>query len=439
MGKWEDKITRAAHIKKHTRGTSNEISFSVLDAAKNALDGDANDKQKHAPFSGRISLFTLPGRRKKPAGTPTKERGLPLSTGDFVSVEDSGPVPKLNTMSPPRTSAPAASSSAAIVPAKPKRSPEEEIARRKARRRLSKVLAISVVVVVTIGLLVAGGGYLYHDFQNQQGHVAVLDEALNLVRETDEPLHQLNDVVSDPFKEGNAAARASIREKAEAVDEQLQQADTKAREVSVDLKNQRDKEAANQTVVTISARRALLEQGQVLMDAADAAEDTSKRVDDAWKLVMQGDELARQAAQLITETTAENVEASKDKTNEALSTLDDALAGFVDAQMTYDLADFSPFIDYIQKRQESLGYAIASDDALLAKNKEEATAQNNAYNIADAEAATLAKALPADPSSLVDEAFETATAEASKAYSTARLQAGTADAFITDYLGTGSK
>ena len=205
------------------------------------------------------------------------------------------------------------------------------------------------------------------------------------------------------------------------------------------MKNQRDKEAANQTVVTISARRALLEQGQVLMDAADAAEDASKRVDDAWKLVMQGDELARQAAQLITETTAENVEASKDKTNEALSTLDDALSGFVDAQMTYDLADFSPFIDYIQKRQESLGYAIASDDALLAKNKEEATAQNNAYNIADAEAATLAKALPADPSSLVDEAFETATAEASKAYSTARLQAGTADAFITDYLGTGSK
>ena len=130
MGKWEDKITRAAHIKKHTRGTSNEISFSVLDAAKNALDGDANDKQKHAPFSGRISLFTLPGRRKKPAGTPTKERGLPLSTGDFVSVEDSGPVPKLNTVAGPRPSTPAASAPAAIVPAKPKRSPEEEIARR---------------------------------------------------------------------------------------------------------------------------------------------------------------------------------------------------------------------------------------------------------------------------------------------------------------------
>ena len=76
MGKREDKITRAAHIKRHTRGTSNEISFSVLDAAKNALEGD-DDGLKHRP--GRISLFTLPGKRKKPAPTPTKERGLPLS------------------------------------------------------------------------------------------------------------------------------------------------------------------------------------------------------------------------------------------------------------------------------------------------------------------------------------------------------------------------
>ncbi|MFR9259562.1 MAG: hypothetical protein ACLVMH_11790 [Christensenellales bacterium] len=72
MGKREDKITRAAHIKRHTRGTSNEISFSVLDAAKNALEGD-DDGLKHRP--GRISLFTLPGKRKKPAPTPTKERG----------------------------------------------------------------------------------------------------------------------------------------------------------------------------------------------------------------------------------------------------------------------------------------------------------------------------------------------------------------------------
>lgn len=40
MAKRIDKVAKAAHIKRNTEGTSNEISFSVLDAAKNSLDGE---------------------------------------------------------------------------------------------------------------------------------------------------------------------------------------------------------------------------------------------------------------------------------------------------------------------------------------------------------------------------------------------------------------
>lgn len=441
MGKWEDKITRAAHIKKHTRGTSNEISFSVLDAAKNALDGDGNDKQKHGP--GRIALFTLPGRHKKPAPTPTKERRLPLSTGDFVSVDDNASTSKMGALpSAARPTSQTEKSSPAplaVVPAKPKRSPEEEIARRKARRRLSKWLAVAVIVVVSIGLLGAGGMYLYRDYQNQQGHVAVLDDALSLVKEADETIQQLDEVVTDPFAEGSEEQRTAIQAQLEAVERKLQDADEKARAVSLELNGAREKEAANQAVAGIAARFTLVEQGQLLMNAATEAQSAAENVDAAWKTVLEGDDLARQAAQLVTETTPENVEASKNKTNEALAAFDEAYAAFLDVQATYPQADLTQFVDYIAKRQESLGYAIASDDAILAKNKEEATAQNNAYNIADAEAATLAKALPDDPSSIVDEAFEDATSDVAKAYSTARLQARSADAFISDYLGAGSK
>lgn len=441
MGKWEDKITRAAHIKKHTRGTSNEISFSVLDAAKNALDGDGSEKQKHGP--GRIALFTLPGRHKKPAPTPTKERGLPLSTGDFVSVDDGASTSKMSALpSAARPTSQTEKSSPAplaVVPAKPKRSPEEEIARRKARRRLSKWLAVAVIVVVSIGLLGAGGVYLYRDYQNQQGHVAVLDDALSLVKEADETIQQLDEVVTDPFAEGSEEQRTAIQAQLEAVERKLQDADEKARAVSLELNGAREKEAANQAVAGIAARFTLVEQGQLLMNAATEAQSAAEDVDAAWKTVLEGDDLARQAAQLVTETTPENVEASKNKTNEALAAFDEAYAAFLDVQATYPQADLTQFVDYIAKRQESLGYAIASDDAILAKNKEEATAQNNAYNIADAEAATLAKALPDDPSSIVDEAFEDATSDVAKAYSTARLQARSADAFISDYLGAGSK
>ena len=233
MGKREDKITRAAHIKRHTRGTSNEISFSVLDAAKNALEGD-DDGLKHRP--GRISLFTLPGKRKKPAPTPTKERGLPLSTGGFVSVDDSGPTSKLGMIAPPSRSSGSTeknpSTTLAVAPVKPKRSPEEEIALRKARRRLSKWLAIAVVVVVSAGLLSAGGVYLYRDYQTQQGHVAVLDDALLLVKEADETIEKLDEVVKNPFADGSDEQRVDIQAQLEDVEGKLQDADEKARTVS---------------------------------------------------------------------------------------------------------------------------------------------------------------------------------------------------------------
>ena len=421
MGKREDKITRAAHIKRHTRGTSNEISFSVLDAAKNALEGD-DDGLKHRP--GRISLFTLPGKRKKPAPTPTKERGLPLSTGGFVSVDDSGPTSKLGMSAPPPRSSGSTeknpSTALAVAPVKPKRSPEEEIALRKARRRLSKWLAIAVVVVVSAGLLSAGGVYLYRDYQTQQGHVAVLDDALLLVKEADETIEKLDEVVKNPFADGSDEQRVDIQAQLEDVEGKLQDADEKARTVSLELNGAREKEAANQTVAAIAARYTLVEQGQLLMNAATEAQLAAEQVDRAWKTVLKGDDLAN-------------------KTKEALAAFDEAYQAFSDVQSTYASADFSQYFDYIGKRQESLGYAIASDDAILAKNKEEATAQNNAYNIADAEAAVLAKSLPEDPAVIIDETFAEATADVAKAYSTARLQARSADAFISDYLGAESK
>ena len=58
------------------------------------------------------------------------------------------------------------------------------MALRKARRRLGKWLAIAVVVVVSADATrVREACTLYRDYQTQQGHVAVLDDALLLVKE----------------------------------------------------------------------------------------------------------------------------------------------------------------------------------------------------------------------------------------------------------------
>ena len=462
MGKRNDKLGRAAHIKRHTVGTSNEISFSVLDAAKNELEGDVGKDAAARPSRfGHVSLFTLPLRRKKSIATPTKERGLLLSSGEFASAENPTPASSLGTVdvgSPksdvagpttvptgaPRKTAAAGSAAPAAgapapVPSKLVRSPEEEIALRKARRRLHRMLAATLVVVVGLCLAGAGGWYLYQDHQRHLHQVAQLDEALDLIREADETVVALDGIVANPLDAGSLAQADSVLAKLPAALAQLEEADAAARRVSVDLRESEDKEAANQTVAATGARTALIESGRQIVEQAQRADEAARAVREAWQRVVEADALARDAAALVADTTAEHVTASKDKTNAAVGAFADAQTALEALDSAYADVDLASPLDYVAKRIEAMGYALASDDAFLTKNKEEAVAQNDAYNRADAEAATLAASLPDDVAQLVFDAYDQATGTLFETYSTARSQAGAADAFLRDYLGTTSK
>ena len=88
---------------------------------------------------------------------------------------------------------------------------------------------------------------------------------------------------------------------------------------------------------------------------------------------------------------------------------------------------------------EAMDLAVQSDEALTAKNKDEAIARNDAYNAAEEEAATMAAALPSDPKQLVKDEYFTTWAEVIRNYAGQRAAAGTSDAVIRDYLGAQGK
>lgn len=269
--------------------------------------------------------------------------------------------------------------------------------------------------------------------------VAQLDEALDLIREADETVVALDGIVANPLDAGSLAKADDVLAKLPGALAQLEEADAAARRVSVDLRESEDKEAANQTVAATSARTALIESGRQIVGQAQRADEAARAVREAWQGVVDADALARDAAALVANTTAEHVTASKDKTNAAAAAFTDAQAALEELAATYDDVDLAGLLGYVAKRIEAMGYALASDDAFLAKNKEEAVSQNDAYNRADADAAALAAALPDDVAQLVFEAYEQATDPFFETYSTARSQAGAADAFLRDYLGTTSK
>ena len=474
MGKHDEKTKHAAHIKRHTVGTSNEISFSVLDAAKNALDGEKGleDEKKGLHFGG-ISLFTMP-HKKKAISTPTKESGLPLSTGDFVSVDpaEATGVPALpvgssasaltgrgGTLGLPSGEGSGINSINGVVDGGTTGlgnlggagamwpTPADEVARRKTTRKRRRLLVYLLVFLAVAGLAGSAGWWLWQNYQTHQSHVSELDQALADIERTDEVLTPLNDALGELIElpegsvagEGLVATFASLEGQLPQAVADLQSAQALTETALAGMADSVDKEAANQAVVAIEARLDMADLGgQIAADAA-AASGAAGAAKEAWDLLLKADALAREAALMVVETTDENVTASLDKTNQALELFRQADDRFAQAADRYPAADFSPYRTYLAKRIEAMGYAVAADEAFLAKNKEETIAQNDAYNQADAEAASLAADLSDDPVRMVADVSDAANADARNAYATACSQAASADAFLRDYLGTTSK
>lgn len=411
----DTKFSKAAHIKRYTEGTSNELSFSVLDAKKNQADaeGGLNEKAK-IPVFGKASIFARRPGRKKPPGTPTKEEALPLSGGE-VSSSASLPLPNTRSIGS---------------------NPEREIEKRKTRRKRRRVLYAAAAVLLLVEFIGGGAYYLYNEVTAHQAQVSLLDQSLSKLDEADKTIVGMDEQVTNlsSVKEEDIENTLSTLEGARTL---LDESESLANDALTDMRDSVEKEVAQQAVQATQSRKEMISFGEPLLRAELAARDDTEQFQDAWDVVLEADEAAREAAEAVTDTTRENVELSKEKSEEAIELFEDGLSLF---ETTFSASIFTydelPLTDYISKRIEALNYAVASNNGILEQNREEAQTQNDAYNTADEEASDLAKNLPDDMSEMVGDAFETYTGETYEHYKSARQSASTADAFLRDYLGT---
>ena len=453
MSKRSDKLNHAAHVKKSTRGTSNELSFSVLDAARNALDDGKDPSSDQARGFGRIRLFTLPIGRRKPPATPKKDELAALMGG-------SSPVPSSTSSTPslvkpvesdkPSSEAPAVplpqAEPKAPKPAQPSpsrferaprstgRTSEEEIAWRKARRRKGKILAGVLCAVIIVALAGAGFLYLYQDNVRYQQNTQLLQESADALTSTDEFLLALDDALQDPLGDQAETFFNDRQGDLASVDSSLKLAESKADEAMQGLRETVEREAADALMATSAARQTLVDQGWTILEDSIGMKSLYERVGEAWQQTGEADSLAREAAQLAGENSQEAITRSTELSNEAAALFSDVRATMEVLAQEDAEVDLSAQIAYLDKRIEALGYAVASNDALLARDTAAAVEQNDAYNAADKEAASLAAALPIDPGQPVLDALEERLADPIEAYEAARGQASTSDAFLRDYF-----
>ncbi len=390
-------INDAGHIKKNTRGTSNEISFSVLDAMKNSVEDDAADDEM--PL-GRISLFTLGNKKDSPA-TPTKGAQITMP-GAGRGATKSG-----------------SAFSSGVLSA--------EASMRKKQRKRSKRALIIIVVLIAICVIAIVGTFAVHGIQSQMSQA---DRMRVAIEGASGYLDQLSDFKAlldaaehDPIEQ---LASSDFTEKAtEAIDEtaghlaKLRTVKTQIEDLKEGLFSPAESENANQTLSNINEYTNLLERGSATLKQVSQVVSAYQEAVEYQTLILEADTLVREAIEISNTANDDAFRQALEKSREAFEKLavarDTAEALIAQTKELFATAPINgmdssqliqPFVDYANLRIQAQDFAIAADEAFLAKNSAKLIEANDGYNALETQAAELiAQQNGLFPADLIKQAF----------------------------------
>lgn len=395
-----DKTGGAGHIKKHTQGTSNEISFSVLDSMK----GQDDETEEDSPL-GRISLFTLGPTNNSSRRSSRSGRGR----------------------SKPKGAHGATRSAKAARPAKPARGTSGgEVAARRAQRRRGRHLVFALFAILcTIGLVFAAilGYGRYQQMQQRTEDLSAQIGDVHSQYQAVEPFLQLvESTLNTPLPDIDAAA---LEQQLAEWEERQQRATTKLRVTQTALERMqehlggRDLERANSALAAMSALSNALEAGRQVLTQATSAARIYEQAETFMANAMAADAAARSAvAGELTDDAA--AQAAIEQSREAIdefAVARDAVqkvvtqgASLINESGAFDKSAeelLQPFIDYANLRIQAQEQAIEADQGFLALSSQQMRDANASYNDLEAQAADLIAAYrDAYPADIVQRAYE---------------------------------
>lgn len=432
------------HLKEFSQGKPNEISFNVLEQKAAAQD----EKEKGSSwrfFRFREDAREISGEdiRDEQAGSvhlrePHLSAPWKKASKSGFSLSSSGSTAKKKAKKT-RTSAKAAhvhsdgdGRKSSFLAA----DSQEEILLRQRRRRRARRLSLAVVVLICIGGLGAGGYWAYQQYEKLSTSVGVLREACALIAESDEITVAIDGYFQTAFNDDTLSTAKQLVEQVPDAKDKLESARVYAQKAENELEgSQRDKEAAERALNAIAKRNQLLDLSVSRIDQDIAAKQAIDAMDEAESHIKQGNSLLFQAANVVSNTTAENVAKSTEYTTAAKAQFALAQQCIESAKGYYPSANFDDSIAYLDKRVLAADEALASNAAILIQDKSTAEQHNDAYNVADQEAVALAEKLGSNFAQPIVDAYSAATADVTSQYEALRSDAAANDAYLREYLG----
>ena len=408
------------HVKEFSQGKPNELSLNVLE-------------QKAANLEEQPSRFKLWRSRRNESNNSPFYASLHKQKGNNGSSHASTASHALQEKSQSTSKKNAANSTSTFLGAES----QAEIKNRQRRRKRYRRFSLALVIVICLSFLGVGGYWFYQEQVKLSTSVGVLHQSCEIIAASDEVTVSIDNYFQTSFNDETVNTANDLLSELPSVREDLDSARVYAQKARNELEgSQYDKEAADHVLATIVSRETMLDCAEKRLNDDIAAKQAIDALTQAQGCIDEGNALLVQSAQVISDTTEENVTQSTEYTTAAKAQFEEARSHIEDAQNYYGSANFDDLLAYLDLKSQAAGEALASNAAILIQDKSTAESHNDAYNQTDAEATTLAEKLPSDLTQLVVDSYATNQDALIKEYENARSDAATHDAFLREYLGT---
>lgn len=417
------------HLKEFSQGRPNELSLNVLEQKAASLD----EQPRKRKFWGKW-------RQDKGDPSPLSA-ALPSSRSgnDSVSTKDTSVAKSNKSTKLARHRKNDSSTTFGSKGSFLGEDSQAEIVARQKRRKRYRRFSLAVVILCCAVFLGAGGYWFYQEQQRLNTSVGVLREACSLIEGTDDVTVAIDHYFQTGFNDDTIHNANQLKDSLPDVREDLESARVYAKKAETEIEgSQRDKEAAEHTLATISSRETMLDAAESRLNDDIKAKQAIDVITQAQSAIEEGNTLLARSAQVISDTTPEHVAQSTEYTSSAKTKFEEARSFVEQAQEYYPSADYATLLEYIGKKTEAANEAISSNEAILIQDKATAESHNDAYNAADSAATTLADSLPQNLTDLVVSAYAVSQETWTQTYNNARADAATHDAYLREYLGTNS-
>lgn len=368
------------HLKRNTKGSSNELSFDVLDAARTDED----------------SKSSKPGRFSQP------------SKGSYHGVNGVSSL----------------SGQAAV----------EQKRRKRKMRNSIRYLLTALCVLLVVGVI---GFVLYQQYTKFQTFDQQFDTLIAQFVEEDEFLAELDELVGGRASAANQEKLKSAQARMPEVIASMEGIKAGAEQLVTLAVSEKDKVAANQMVVAAESRLKMLSYAEQVLNIEVVMSAENESLNIIWNDVLDADQQAREATDMANKATTEELtQEAREATENAMGSLVAVRESIQSFEVDHPTISMAAQVEYLDKRVNSMEYALATADALLEGDVDKAAAQNELYNKADQEAVKLAEALPRSVEDVVEKAHAKDLKKVRAAYNEARDKTIEADTVVREYISS---